>query len=314
MISGHGAALFFRVMILQVFCIAGVGASPEIAASLFSGRKISFDIPGQSGASDWKLVSGERVLASGKTIPSGGGVKIETELPPLKDGVAVKAELILTGGAPDFKTPVILHSQNIFAEGEPWPFPSKPAVWPQDSERSSKLIKTLESQGLKAEQAGSLDSFDGDVLLVTGTDFDDSPGMFKSLLALADKGVLAVVLSPRRGALQVKPALFGSMLIDKGLPLTLFKDKLISADFKTLVPGPLFVPGSSEFPLELKISSHAEPGTGFRFARFGALSGPGAVVIIAGDFEKLAGESPVPLMILKDVLKNFKTETQKEKQ
>ncbi len=268
----------------------------------YAGRRLELRPSGlpPSASLRWRVVASGGALASGTALSGAdGSASLSLDLPPLKDGAALKAELLLSfDGAPDLKAPLLLHSAKVFAEGAALKV-SSIGVWSPDDSAGAKLARLLEGQGLKPEVLDSPDSFKGDALLASGLDFDESPKAFERLLALASRGVEVVVLPPLKGSVALKPALFSSMLLEKGLPLSSLYPDFCSADLGALPSAAVFSLGAEPSSLDLKPGKGASPDS-FRFCRLNA--GKGSLVIIGWSFAALSEASPAPLLVLKGLI------------
>lgn len=311
MIDRNIAAAIVFIVAATAFASDPAPNALRIPANQYTGRKLELRPCGLAASTPfkWRVAVSGRVLASGSaTAGADGSAKIETELPPLKDGASAKAELLLSyGGAPELAAPLTLHSGNVFAEGAPAKMPDI-GVWAPDGESDSKITRLLESQGLKPETINNLGSFKGDVLLVSGIDFDETPDAFGKMLALASGGAHVVVIPPVKGTISLKPATFSSLLISKGLPESAAWSRACAGDLDVLPAtskSAALSLGGADSPLELKFSNGAAKPESFGFCRLDA--GKGRVTLLGWDLAGLSGSSPVPLLVLKGLFGEYET-------
>ena len=293
----------------------------DIPANQYAGRKQEVSANGlpPSSSIKWRVATSGRALASGNASSAAdGSVKIDFELPPLHDGAALTGEMVISPkDAQDFKAPLVLHSSNIFAEGEIAKMPPSIGVWAADNDTEANLVRILKSQGLDPDSVSSISSYKGDLLIVCGMDFDDNTKAFDSMLAFAGKGSEVIVLPPTKGSFRLKPELLSSLHLekgfpeahntDKGLPDTrLITEKKLSHDLGILsarsdCAGFSLI--ASDSALEFKFAKSPVPSDAFHFSRLDV--GKGRVLFFGWNLMALSDVSPVPLLALKSLVEEM---------
>jgi hypothetical protein len=318
--------LSFRTMISSfaflaaAACLSAADAPPSMAVNYYAGGRQDILISGMSPSASlrWRIAVQGRTIASGlASATADGTAQLAAELPPLRDGVSMKAELVVThDGVDELNAGIVLHSKRPFEADLPSLTPAKekdkngkakePAligIWSPDGNAGNGVGRLLEEHGLKPDLVESPAHFEGKILLVSDIDFEDNAKAFNKMLSIVAGGMHAIVLPPMKGTLHMPSDSFSEFTVSKGLlPVSGF-DRSFSHDLS------LF-PAANGLSLSADSSSvellAAKAAGLFHSARFKV--GSGSVTIICWDMKANAAVSPVPLLLLRDVFKSIKPE------
>lgn len=270
---------------------------------------------------NWNLRYAGRTLAGGqRIIPANGEVKITFKFPELNEGVVAETEFSCfigkerrtspvakaMGDKPniehptsnEFKKTLYFFYHNPFASQKEALKKLKIAVWEAGGEALSELLTEL---ALPFVKISAPEQFSGKVLLISGLNFDSSPGTLEACLQLAQKGTKVIIMPAISGNTQLPLArldglkmgkndlIRGTSGIRKKFDNENWNGKAINqASFK-LIPGGETIQFSAE-----------ENAKGFTFCEL--RKGKGKVILTTWDIINGAKESPTPVYLLKELI------------
>jgi hypothetical protein len=216
--------IFKYILILSLLCflwLNTLSAEEKVTMTMspacrtfYAGREHTLTVKTQGLTGErlsWNLRYAGRTLASGqRQVPQNGEVKISFQFPELNEGVVAEVEFSCFTGEKN----VVRDPGSELGEEElkktlyffyPDPFKNKKealkklkiGIWePSEGEALSEFLKSIEVPYAKvADPAG----FQGEVLLVSGIDFDEFPGGNETLLKLVKNGKKVIILQPFSG-------------------------------------------------------------------------------------------------------------------
>ena len=294
---------------------------------------------------NWNLRYAGRTLASGQgKIPANGEVKITFKFPELKEGVVAEclfrswvgekpdehrtsnpasagqaSNLSRSAGHPtsngkqkQIKRTLYFYYPNPFVGQKEALKKLRMGVWePSEGEALSEFLKPLEVPFAKvADPAG----FDGEVLLVSGLDFDEFPGVAETLLKLVDNGKRVIVLPPFSGTIPGFAEKANEVKLAKKRVIQEFSKKFDTETWngKAIANTSMKLTQIDDI-VALEVREHRtspvakamgdrsnEKGMGFTYCE--VRKGKGSMIITTWDIINGAKESPTPVYLLKEML------------
>jgi hypothetical protein len=158
---------------------------------------------------------GEAAVAADPKKPA--EVKIPLEVPPLKEGVALQAQLIVTvydakeeKAASEERTLWIFADDPFFNRSK-WFEDLKITIFDSDAKSKTgaalqalKSLKELKQPFVEVRNVAALaDLKDGVLLIAEGVSFKDEPGLAEAMVQAASRGVPVICLAPKDGSFPV---------------------------------------------------------------------------------------------------------------
>jgi len=288
---------WFLSAILATFVLLPfVSAAGEMTLSqqnFYAGEKyrLKVTLPGnstsQSGVA-WTINSmGAELCAGNATVKPDGTFEIEFTAPRLNPDVSVKAELICRNipGAP--AATLFFRSAEIFI-----PLAAVEALKLnilKTGEADDPLTAAFKTRKIPVKQIGSLEEFDGQVLIVCGMDFDENQEAAKTLAGLAAQGKKIIILPPLKGHFPAGNRQFDQIMLGKTAYI-----KSLNKEFDLPLTAGTFTTAAWDESFVLTCSNQADA---FSCGIFKA--GRGAVIITTWDLSKMQETNPSAWYLLK---------------
>jgi hypothetical protein len=284
---------------------AGREHTLTITADKFTGERLS-----------WNLrYAGRRLAAGERQIPANGEIKITFNFPKLNEGVIAEVEFSCFAGEKmekDVKLNREIKKKLYFFHSNPFVGQKETfkkmniGVWEAgDKEELSTLFKKLDLPFAKIADPAN---FTGEVLVVSGLDFDENPGISETLANLAETGKKVIILPPVSGSFANFAKESNALILRKNDIIKEFNKKFDSKNWN----------GTDSTEKSLRISQIddtpslkvVEKSGGFTFAeiRYKAAAYAGnkkknyKIILTTWDIVKDAEVSPTPLYLLKNIL------------
>lgn len=195
-------------------------AAVEGWSGLFGGKEttLHFTATGAKafkGSAGWRLVVNQRVVTRGESALAFGPGKAATvaaklRVPPVKDGVVMAAELVVSVYGPGQKEPdatlrkqLWIFSRNPLAGRKKWLEGLKIRLFDPE-ETTAKVLTEAKIPFAELANMGALaDLEDGMLVIGEGVSFDDYRGLSEELVRAAAKGVRVLCLAPAGGEITV---------------------------------------------------------------------------------------------------------------
>ena len=167
------------------------------------------------GRAIWKLTSAGRTLSRGEAGLAAAPdrpapVKVALPLPPVRNGIVLKAKLSLSLFADKGEKATASHEKTI------WIFPEDPfylhSKWLKELkihllDPEKKTLKVLEKAKVPFDEVGNVESIaelkQGMLLIGEGVSFKDYPALPELLMQAAARGLPVLCLAPAQGALTI---------------------------------------------------------------------------------------------------------------
>ncbi len=194
------------------FAIDRAVVAPDAPWSdLFGGTRADFPFTvnvdaAMRGRAAWVITVDRRAVARGEAevvaAPGQPGrLTVRWDVPPVKDGVILRADLSVTVAGTTLETPLWVFPRDPFAGRARWLAGRKIALF--DPERTTS--PTLEAMGIPFELLRNVDAIaertEGVVLVGEGISFEDERGLAPALLRAAGRGLSVLCLAPSVGTL-----------------------------------------------------------------------------------------------------------------
>ncbi len=248
------------------------------------------------GTLAWNLRYAGRTLAAGEASPGADGIaELRFAFPELNPGV--RADTLLTvssGGATFTKTLHFFHPNPFLGESRRWQL-AKIAVWaPEDD----ALPAWLESLEIPFSPIDDVAQAIGQVLLVSGIDFDDLPELPETLAEIAARGTTVIVMPPLDGHFPI-PANAADLRLADNTRILEF-DKTLDAESWGVHPV-----ASRHLQMVARddvITLQAATDTSARFTSCEIRTGTGRLWLLSWNLPAAAKDSPTPGQLLHHLL------------
>jgi hypothetical protein len=270
----------------------------------------------------WNMRYAGRTLASGESaVPQSGEVKIKIKFPKLNEGVAAAIKFtVFIGKEVEREKDLFLFYPNPFAGSKKTFEEMNIGVWEAGGGKGlSALLKKVD---LPFVEVADPVNFAGNVLLVSGLDFDENPGISETLADLAEKGKKVVIIPPISGSFANFAKKSNAVILRKNDRIKEFNKKFDTKNWngaeigeKTLrisqiddTPSLKFVEKSEGFTfVEIRYEKGLDPG-GEKKIHKTTQSVNYKMILITWKILKAAEKSPTPLYLLKNIIGGRKNE------
>jgi hypothetical protein len=269
------------------------------AHTFLAGRehRLRLSVPAAVGGTlAWNLRYAGRTLAAGETSPGADGTaELRFAFPKLNPGVRADTLLTLSSGGATFtKSLHFFHPNPFLGESRHWQL-AKIAVWaPEDD----ALAAWLESLEIPFSPIDDVAQATGQVLVVSGVDFDDLPGLPEKLADIAGRGTTVIVMSPFDGHFPI-PANAANVRLADNTRILEF-DKTLDAESWGVHPV-----ASRHLRLASRDNAPAilpDDDADSRFTSCEIRTGTGRLWILSWNLPAAAKDSPTPGQLLHHLL------------
>ena len=270
--------------------------------TFYSGHELALTIKTNelSGKSlNWNFRYSGRTLASGqKVIPPKNEVTITLSLPKLNEGVIAKTEFTCQVAEKELKRTLYLFYPNPFVGHKEELKNLKINVWePTDSEDLAKLLNEFSLPFVKISDPANME---GNILLVSGLDFEAFPGISEVLLKIVSSGKKVILIPPFSGVFSPFGVKLDSFKLAGNEMISEFDKKFDYENWN----------GKSINNLSLNLASLDDTAVvkvvknsnGFSFCKI--CKGKGQLIMLTWNIFKGVKESPTPLYLFRDLLLN----------
>lgn len=272
--------------------------------TFYSDREIFIKISssGLSGKSlQWRLIyTGATVSAGEVIIPDSGIAEIKLSFPKLASGIVATAELAC------YAEPAKLQKQIFFFSDDDIFSNRKESVGNlgigvfQPDEKSGNIVKLLETLGVRSSPISSISDYNGKIIIVSGLDFSENPGLFETLLDKCRDGSKVLILAPASGIIPLKDNEISRLLL---ADTDIIRDYNPKFDDKTWNGKAIFGTSLKTVPLDDGIAIELVPHkTRFQFCEISRKYSPGKIIICGFNLIELADESPSAGYLLKELI------------
>jgi len=248
------------------------------------------------GTLAWNLRYAGRTLAAGEASPGADGIaELRFAFPELNPGVRTDTLLtVSSGGATFTKTLHFFHPNPFLGESRRWQL-AKIAVWAPEDDALPAWLKSLEIPFFPIDDVAQAT---GQVLLVSGIDFDDLPGLPETLADIAARGTTVIVMSPFDGHFPIPASATDVRFADSTRILEF--DKTLDAESWGVHPVAsrhLRLASRDDAPVLLP-----DDDVGSRFTSCEIRTGTGRLWILSWNLPAAAKDSPTPGQLLHHLL------------
>jgi hypothetical protein len=284
-----------RIIFIIAVVYAGSAWAKKVILSqqnFYAGQKSEFTIqqPKLTGVVNWRLTFFGRFSESGKFVANANEARIEFKAPNLNPGVTVKGKFTVKSSSKTFGFPIYLYSQEPFIDKAEFN-KLKICVWNlgQDANWIELLLK---KHGITFKQTDNFDNFDGDVLLISGIDFNEFSGIAENLFNWCKNGKRIIILAPILGLFPLPSEAFEEFSAFKSTAIHKFNKK-----FELLPTLSTFKHASSD---ELSSLDFSKKQNGYSFCRI--KHGRGEIILCGWDIQGKLKTNPTALYFFKILL------------
>lgn len=272
--------------------------------TFYAGRETTINIKtdGLNGKNfSWNLKCSGLALASAElAVPESGKVELKFTFPEIRDGVSATAELTCLSGDKKLMKNVFFFSLNPFSFKKKVLEKMKIGLWSPEGDDIAK--KTFESLGVVTSEVSNFTDFKGELLIVTGIEFENFSGLEKEIINICSSGSNILIINPKAGTLPLKTKNFINIFLSRNEKIIDYDKNLDTerwGDSPTNARSLNLIPYDSGLAIEV-----ADNRNSFTF--MSAKIGKGELFICAWDIFGMAGKSPSPVYLLEKLI--FETE------
>jgi hypothetical protein len=284
------------IFIIAVVCAGSAWAKKVILSqqNFYAGQKSEFTIlqPKLTGAVNWRLTFFGRFSQAGRFVASENEGRIEFKAPNLNPGVTVKGKFTVKSSSKTLGFPIYLYSQEPFIDKTEFN-KLKICVWNlgQDANWLELLLK---KNGITFKQTDNFDNFDGNLLLISGIDFNEFSNITENLFNWCKHGKKIIILAPISGLFPLPAETFEEFTAFKSAAIHKFNKK-----FDLLPVLSTFKHASADESSSLDFSKKQN---GYSFCRI--KHGKGEIIFCGWDIQGKLKTNPTALYLLKMLLAN----------
>lgn len=245
-----------------------------------------------SGNLSWNIYYSGAPIASGEQEISESRANIKFTFPETKPCVIAKAEFNCSIGNEKLQKNLFFYPPNPFTEKKKFLEGLNIEVWHTEADKGiMELFKSLE---IPFAEISNFSESKGKVLIITGIDFSNFPGLADNLLKLSSEGAKIIIINPVSGRFPLKTAELMEILLAKNGQLKKFDKNFDDENWNGNSPsaGSLKLASCDGAPV-LEISPEQKDFT------YSCLQiGEGSLIICAWDIIRLSKVSPTPLYLL----------------